>query len=210
VGLLEIWRRRLLLSRTNDRFHLSDSLSSCCCWLLYFDLSILENFAVGGTKLSGTIPIEFWKSVTKIYLFSIAATDLSGTLPTELGLWTKAEHFNMIHSEISGTIPTEIGLMKRLTWFQASSSRLSGTFPTELGLLTGLGKSSLLFSVHYCFGAISVAIFTLVVSHALVPPVCSVCLSHTNTRRILVGSKYCHGGIRTRRILSDCHGQYYY
>jgi hypothetical protein len=162
-------------------FPLSNSLSQVrCCWLLFFDLFVVDNFSLGGTRLTGTIPIEFWESVTEMHIFTITATDLTGTLPTELGLWTTTEHLNIAHTEISGTIPTEIGLMKHLTRFQASTSGLSGTFPTELGLLTGLGKSSLLFVCPLLLRNHLDCHFHTVVSHSLGPVMCSACLTHTH------------------------------
>jgi Leucine-rich repeat (LRR) protein len=106
--------------------------------LEYFtSLSNLQTLDVDTNSLSGTIPNSLL-GLKNLTVFNIEANCITGTMPSELGLLTNLESFLMTENSVVGSIPREIGDLVNLVSLSVEENKLSGEIPSTLGLLTKL------------------------------------------------------------------------
>ncbi len=108
-------------------------------------LDLSGGFRLGGTGLSGPIPLEL-TNLTGLKELYLNQNALTGPIPPELENLTSLEILNLGGNPLTGPIPPELGNLTNLRGLGIVGSTVTGPIPPELGNLTNLIELSLAFS----------------------------------------------------------------
>ncbi len=108
-------------------------------------LNLSGGFRLGGTGLSGPIPLEL-TSLTSLKELYLNQNALTGPIPPQLDNLTSLEILNLGGNPLTGPIPPELGNLTNLRGLGIVGSTVTGPIPPELGNLTNLIELWLAFS----------------------------------------------------------------
>lgn len=107
------------------------------------NLTNLEYFDVGLTKISGSIPADIGK-LSNLQEFSVMDTQVSGPLPSSMSLLRNVRGLGFSGTKISGTLPEWLGELDNLENLLLEFTDVSGEIPKSLANLKKLKSLSLI------------------------------------------------------------------